>query len=234
MVDFTGGTWRSLIDGSEVGAIPDSEVERWDFDEGSGSTASNSLTSHDFSLSGPDWVSSSDYVGGYALDFSGGDTGETSEEVSILSYTNDFSLEVWMEDRGTENNHIFYQNVDSSDRYALGFQEPEQDIIHAGVFDGSNVLGEREVDLSNYSGLIHIVHTYDSETEAGEIYVNGDEISEASSGVSLPANSTSGLLMGEDPSESGGFDGVLDRPRIFNEVLEKSDIDALYNDHPST
>ena len=30
MVDFTGGTWRSLIDGSEVVAIPDSAIYYWD------------------------------------------------------------------------------------------------------------------------------------------------------------------------------------------------------------
>ena len=30
MVDFTGGTWRSLIDGQEVSAIPDSVVSRPD------------------------------------------------------------------------------------------------------------------------------------------------------------------------------------------------------------
>ena len=32
MVDFTGGTWRSLIDGSEVSAIPDTVVSRPDDD----------------------------------------------------------------------------------------------------------------------------------------------------------------------------------------------------------
>ena len=40
MVDFTGGTWRSLIDGSEVSAIPDSVVDQsfawYDFSEEDG------------------------------------------------------------------------------------------------------------------------------------------------------------------------------------------------------
>ena len=33
MVDFTGGTWRSLIDGSEVSAIPDASI--WDSEQSS-------------------------------------------------------------------------------------------------------------------------------------------------------------------------------------------------------
>jgi len=33
MVDFTGGTWRSLIDGEEVGAIPDSVVDNFNDDD---------------------------------------------------------------------------------------------------------------------------------------------------------------------------------------------------------
>ena len=39
MVDFTGGTWRSLVDGSEVVAIPDSVVERPE--DNTNSTTSN-------------------------------------------------------------------------------------------------------------------------------------------------------------------------------------------------
>ena len=38
MVDFTGGTWRSLIDGSEVSAIPDSVVARYSAKEDERST----------------------------------------------------------------------------------------------------------------------------------------------------------------------------------------------------
>ena len=42
MVDFTGGTWRSLIDGSEVSAIPDAFVNRGS-DNGSGSQNSGEM-----------------------------------------------------------------------------------------------------------------------------------------------------------------------------------------------
>jgi len=38
MTDFTGGTWRSLVDGSEVSAIPDSVVSREE-DDGDGTTS---------------------------------------------------------------------------------------------------------------------------------------------------------------------------------------------------
>ena len=55
MVDFTGGTWRSLIDGSEVVAIPDSavlHVVAGDYDEGTGSWPDQSGEGNDLTAVG--------------------------------------------------------------------------------------------------------------------------------------------------------------------------------------
>ena len=59
MVDFTGGTWRSLIDGSEVAAIPDSEIylhDDWGDDKISNRDDSDTVTYNGVEgVYRPDW-----------------------------------------------------------------------------------------------------------------------------------------------------------------------------------
>jgi len=43
MTDFTGGAWRSLIDGQEVGAIPDTSIARDPDTDSFGASSSNKL-----------------------------------------------------------------------------------------------------------------------------------------------------------------------------------------------
>ena len=69
MVDFTGGTWRSLIDGQEVSAIPDSGgTHQWNYDEGSGDTFADSIATLDGTLvNNPSWASDAGAGGSYVV-----------------------------------------------------------------------------------------------------------------------------------------------------------------------
>jgi hypothetical protein len=75
------------VDGSTVfSAIPDSVVNRWPLDEGSGTTARDSVGGSDVSLNGPTWVSDADAIGGYLLSFDGSDDfGESNATASAGS-----------------------------------------------------------------------------------------------------------------------------------------------------
>ena len=69
MSNFT--TWRSLVDGEEVSAIPDSAVHHMLIDEGSGTTIGDDIGSLDGSLGDTNaWISDETFEGGHALDFS--------------------------------------------------------------------------------------------------------------------------------------------------------------------
>jgi len=67
MVDFTGGTWRSLIDGSEVIAIPDIVAE-YLIDDGSGGTFADNIGDADGNVNESQWVSDEDLEGGFGLE----------------------------------------------------------------------------------------------------------------------------------------------------------------------
>jgi len=70
MVDFTGGTWRSLIDGSEVSAIPDSGVLIDNFEDDDGDPIFHDGDGNE--IAGPygDGDSLSDFYSGNVGDFS--------------------------------------------------------------------------------------------------------------------------------------------------------------------
>ena len=71
MSDFT--TWRSLVDGEEIGVIPDSGgSHQWNLDEGEGDTVNPARGSLTGSISGASWNGEAG-VGGFVLEFSDDD-----------------------------------------------------------------------------------------------------------------------------------------------------------------
>ena len=65
MTDFSGGSWRSLITGDTVSAIPDAAVYRWTLDDVSSGTVTDSIRNADGTVNGVTSVSGN-YQGGSA------------------------------------------------------------------------------------------------------------------------------------------------------------------------
>ena len=88
MVDFTGGTWRSLVDGAEISAIPDIGDYQWYADEGEGTTLNANIGDVDMTVSTSDaWVSDTNSIGGVHLNFGEDDQANTNSEVTHDSFT---------------------------------------------------------------------------------------------------------------------------------------------------
>ena len=126
MVDFTGGTWRSLIDGSEVGAIPDSVVSRPDDD----STTSFIVDAGIEIQVKSNWPSigarvsnnSSGTTRAYLLD---ADDGSLIDDVDIseLSSGDAFTFK----DVGLQDGEKYFITLDAEgSSYTLGFAEDEE------------------------------------------------------------------------------------------------------------
>ena len=82
MVDFTGGTWRSLIDGQEVSAIPDSAIAQYNAKE-------LDLNDQDTVLTWTDAAGSLDATGGDASFITDGINGNPSVRFDGDLYTTD-------------------------------------------------------------------------------------------------------------------------------------------------
>jgi len=101
MVDFTGGTWRSLIDGEEVSvAFPESDAYRYLLDEGSGDASDSSTGSNSDAelLDGASWKSRDDAIGGYAVDMSesNGVLRSVSSDMSLGFSSNELTAISWV------------------------------------------------------------------------------------------------------------------------------------------
>lgn len=90
---FSPGPAGSSGGGDE---LPDSVVNRWPIDEGSGTTFADAIGTADGTWNGGSWVSDSSYIGGFGYSLDGtddnGDTGATMPAGSMgLGITVDFS-----------------------------------------------------------------------------------------------------------------------------------------------
>ena len=74
------GSLRSVS--TDVSVIPDSVVNRWPIDEGSGTTFADAIGTADGTWNGGVWVTNSKFIGGFGYDLNGtedfGDTGATA------------------------------------------------------------------------------------------------------------------------------------------------------------
>ena len=94
MSDFT--TWRSLVDGEEIGVIPDSVTNQWLMDEGTGTTLNDNIGNIPASLSGASWLEDADAEGGWKTSYDGTDDyWETDDAFGING--SDYTGMVWLE-----------------------------------------------------------------------------------------------------------------------------------------
>ena len=122
MVDFTGGTWRSLIDGSEVSAIPDSLVLQYAATNVSGgdTTWSDDNEVADMTLTGGETDTTVDDV--EALGFDGTDDHGNIDLPSDFEGDglNEFTVEFSISTTTSDNGRVFEQR-NNDENQDLGF-----------------------------------------------------------------------------------------------------------------
>ena len=232
MVDFTGGTWRSLIDGSEVSAIPDTELLRWPINEGSGDSITDEVTGKTATTTAS-W-DEGQWFEDWALDFDGTDDrlsystsfGDLSEftlliECSIHESPDGNDYQIWESDDGNFDNWI--QFTDGSNK----------DI----QFDGG-------LTYSN-SGRVIAEPGTDFEVNIGEKFIigyryDGNEHSMVGNDQIVATESASGTInIDSHPSEwayrtsSSRYTDIKIGSVRYNETgLSDSDISNWYNQMP--
>ena len=118
MVDFTGGTWRSLIDGSEVGAIPDSVEYQWvagDYDESGGEwtdTISNITLTDD---EGSPTLESDQINGEPAVRYDGGE--KSISNSNALDEDAPLTVFIVSDLKNNETDDMFWGDVDDDDTF---------------------------------------------------------------------------------------------------------------------
>jgi hypothetical protein len=235
--EITGAT----IDGQEVEEItvdgdvvfksgipiPDSAINRWKFDEGSGTTAFDSIRSNDLSINNASFESKSDAIGGSQLSFDSTD-GSTDQlvgnSVSQIDRSNAFSIAVTVNPSSADDDYQVVHNGGGGDsnRFAIN--------IESGVVGGSFADGtggaEQSVTLDTRN---RIVYTFDGNSTA-TMFV--DKNGSNSGGFGCQSRGPSELYLGTRSDGIFPLLGTMDEPIFFNEELSQTQIDDDFNRQP--
>ena len=227
MVDFTGGTWRSLIDGSEVGAIPDAQDLQavYAIDDGSDLTVTDSEGNNDGTITGANWVSESELGQDSVLEFDDGS--DRVESNLVVGGSSQVSCVILYRPNNLSDKRrelIGEWPESSSDRaYSIGQEEDgalafrvNTESLHGSQV--SNVLSENEWYML---GL-----TYDGDTVRG--FVNKSE------DLSGTPEQTGDLFAGGefmignmDADTTRGSEGRVAQAYIWNTDIGQNGIESM-------
>ena len=186
MSDFT--TWRSLVDGEEIGVIPDLEgLHEWLFDEGQGGTAQDRVGDADFDLTSIGWESGVG-VGDYVIDF-GGDGHMTVADHDLDDWGDSGGVIMQIYPRDESDFDTFYHQT-NDDRVYMTYDGGDDDwIIGIGDIAG-DTFGLGAVNWNEWNGIALFwdngdfdAYHYDfatesmtsvSDTYGGTVVQNGD------------------------------------------------------------
>lgn len=219
------------VDGDVVWtAVPDSGVSRWEFEEGSGSTATDSWNSYDGTLNGVNYTTDSK-VGTYALRNDGSGDGVRVPDNSIFDIGNGeaLSASIWIKPNNGADQAIAINKGDSS-----GGVNNVWDIIgndSGGNYrfsyqDGSTELGVVTADL--IGSWHHLVGVYEQGVGVTG-YVDGSKVGSDTGNISGWSSSRDLIIGGGSNNTNSDFDGEFDDARIYNKALSSNEVSNLYN-----
>ena len=217
MVDFTGGTWRSLVDGAEISAIPDGLVYGWLHDEGSGDTTTDSVEDLTVEFNNIDWVEDSDHVGGWSIDLNESNEGDILAPLeSNQPITAEFSFVV--NSSGSRRNVINRGgSFETTTIYEIRTRTDGTIETHAG--------GELQDEIT--VGEKHVCHVTHPGDDSGDVdyYIDGSFVlSDDVQGTVGDSDVEDTIGWGANVDDGGPADAEVGHLFEFDSILSDSEI----------
>lgn len=211
-------------------------VSYWNFDEGSGTTAYDSVGNNDGTIYGATWASG---ITGGALSFDGivGNDYVIVPNDSSLNFTGGFTIQGWINSTSTDGPHVIaskwnseesdwsyiFKDHNTSDKLRISLSESYgQDL---GDLEGTN-----SIPLGTWT---YVATTYDTADGSLRLYLNGVEDASVNIGAGRPVNSgLTDFVIGAvfySGAYRENFSGSIDELAIYNRALTASEITANYN-----
>jgi len=233
--DITGAT----IDGTDVTEItvdgdtvftagaraPADAIHHWPFNEGSGSTVNNILSTEDITLNNPNWTSGT-FEGGTANEFNGtNDEGDATVDISSLS---EFTIFMTVEPNTTKDSvAINWDETGNSGRLNLRYDLGGNSKFRLRVGDGSAVNTAISTTTINTGEKYRLAATVQENNEIG-IGVDGTIEATDSFGTLGPISSD--MFVGY--ADFGfHFDGIIDNI-IITDSVDTTQITNDFNNQP--
>jgi hypothetical protein len=232
----------SLITKSEAQTadITTGLIGHWKFDEGAGTTASDSSGNNNTGTltNGPTWTSGK--VGSGALQFDGVNDEIPFDDVSAFDFSgsNQFTYSAWVYPRSSNAGKVVLSR-------GSAYSSPGYTVYYLGTnFDGSRWRTDVSDGVNLKVAQSNIGAVSLNQWQHLTVVWNGTTLSLYKDGTLLASNNTgtfNGVWNGSTATvrrtsiaatgmdNSGYFNGDLDDVRIYNRALSSTDITALYN-----
>jgi len=217
-------------DALTASAIPDSGISRWRFDEGSGTTATDSWGTNNGTINGASYTTDAE-IGTHALDFDGTDDYVDFGTPSILQdfiSDNTFSVAMWVKPRDLGTLQTLFGNRDN-DGLLVRVQSDGSFGAYIQVSGSADSASTSTLTADTYQ---HVTAVRDGSGAAGwTLYVDGSEdttpnLDQGASGVTGDGE----VLIGQQPAGANRqYDGIIDDPRVYDKSLSPTEVSNLYN-----
>jgi len=210
-------------DGSTVfSAIPDSAVNRWPFDEGSGTTVADSIGSNDGTLNDGNWVSGT-WIGDFALEFVDSNDYVSFPTVPEIDVTQDFGFSITLETpdvtQSGGSGSVLEHTNNGQFRMTVTSEEIRADM------DGND---PKSTSINNDTKY-RLFFIWDSTNTESNLYVNDSE----ATGTNGPTSSgTTGFRLAEFTSGDNDLSGILDEPMVYGPTVNRQTVTDDHNRQP--
>jgi len=239
--DITGATidgtdvQEITVDGDtvfELSALPNSAIHQYKMDEGSGTVANDAIGSNDGTINGASFVSDSNLVGGFGLDFDS-DTIDLSTDNQLKTDT-DWSLAITVDidnlshPDAAGNGVVWAQSTSTNDRWAFGYNGSNYAARIIGL-NGDTTAGTSVSPNTGQKERIGI--SYDSSAVSLEWYVNGSDVTSGTISQSIQPDAAQ-VIGGDSRGINNVDDIVMDNAVAYDKVLTSSEWQQDYDAQP--
>ena len=205
---------------------PEGMISYWKFDEGSGTTALDSVDANDGTIYGPTWTPG---MVGDALSFDGVYGYVDCGNDASLSGMAKLTIEAWVKptiinrwnhivdktgSHGQISGYKFSITNGNKFRFRIRFMDDSMTALYSNTMAQVNL-------------WYHYVATYDQEQM--RIYINGN-LDNSISEIKAIKHSSSSLVIGYNWEPSHTFSGTIDEVAIYNRALSAEEIQRHYQD----
>ena len=211
----------SSVASATTPAAPAGVVAAYGFDEGSGSTVTDtSGNGNNGTIANTTWATSGEF--GKALQFNGSSSVVTIPDSASLHLSSGMTLEAWVNPSTVDSawRDVVYKG---NDNFYLEATSPNAAIPDAGTIAGgsyADAFGNAALPANTWS---YLTETYDGSTL--RLYVNGTQVA-ATAHTGAISTSTNPLQIGGDSIYGQYFTGMIDEVRIYNRALTATQIQS--------
>ena len=215
--------------GACISSIPPGIVGLWHLD---GDTTDSSGYGNDGTGFSATWVSS--IISGQALNFDGFNDYLRIADDNSLDATNEITIAAWIKLVNFGQNgygRIVDKNSDAA--YAFYVRDSNPNGLSFRV-DGTPYYSSPNIITTNVWQYVAVTFNSNAPSNQIKFYVNGVPSGTATRTAPIPTT-FSDLYIGNNPSLTGDFNGIIDEVKIWNEELTAAEIDQEYqSSKPST